>query len=171
MPLRTDSTRLPPTHHHRLRPGVTCTPPPRPPPPKTPRDSSRTGRRHVHDEHRDVVVLLVTSEHTFHEVLEEPFGAGQQLLVRPGGHRGQLFETSVQTTIPVLYQTVRIKNRRTSGAQVERVLFPRAGPAQRRARLHLIEARSATCLKNKGRQVARIPQYAGAGLRVDDQIG
>src|SRR6266480_4176981 len=162
MPLRTDSTRLPPTHHHRLRPGVTCTPPPRPPPLKHPPNSSRTGRRHVHDEHRDIVVLLVTSEHTFHQVLEEPFGAGQQFFVRPGGHRRQLFETRVQTTIPVLYQTVRIKDRSASGAQVKRVLLPRAGPAQWRSRLHLIEPRRATCLKNKGRQVARIPQYADA---------
>src|SRR2546429_6655621 len=151
MPLRTDSTRLPPTHHHRPRPGVTCTPPPEPPPLKHPRNSSRTARRHVHDEHRDVVVLFVTSEHTFHEVLEEPFGAGQQFVVRPGGHRRQLFETRVQTTIPVLYQTVRIKDRSASGAQVERVLFSRAGPAERRARLHLIKPRRATCLKNKGR--------------------
>src|SRR6266478_626981 len=123
MPLRTDSTRLSPTHHHRLRPGVTCTPQPGPP-------SSRTARRHVHDQHRDVVVLLVTSEHTINEVLEEPFGAGQQLLIRPGGDRRQLFETGVQTTIPVLYQTIRIKNRRASRTQVERVLLPRAGPAQ-----------------------------------------
>src|SRR5204863_8064942 len=157
MPLRTDSTRLPPTHHHRLRPGVTCTPPPGPPTPETPPDSSRTGRRHVHDEHRDVVVLFVTSEHTFHEVLEEPLGAGHQFFVRPGGHRRQLFETRVQTTIPVLYQTVRIKDRSASGAQVERVLLPRASPAQRRSRLHLIEPRRATCLKNQGRQVACIP--------------
>ena len=125
----------------------------------------------MHDEHRDVVVLLVTSEHTFHEVLEEPFGAGQQFFVRPGGHRRQLFETRVQTTIPVLYQTVRIKDRSASGAQVERVLLPRASPAQRRSRLHLIEPRRATCLKNKGRQMARIPEHAVAALRVDDQLG
>jgi hypothetical protein len=51
----------------------------------------------------DVVVLLVTSEHTFHEVLEEPLGPGQQLLIGPSGHGGQLIQTRVQTTIPVLY--------------------------------------------------------------------
>src|SRR6516165_4439063 len=156
MPLGTDSTRLSPTHHHRLRPGVTCTPPPEPP-------SSRTARRYVHDQHRDVVVLLVTSEHAFDEVVEEPIRPGQQLLVSPCGHGGQLFETSVQTTIPVLYQTVRIKDCRASRAQAERVLLPRAGPAQRRARLHLVEPRRATCLKNKGRQVARMPEHAITG--------
>src|SRR5256886_7284906 len=127
MPLRSDPTRLPPTHHHRLRPGVTCTPPPGPPPLK-PLNSSLTARRHVHDQHSDVVVLLVTSEHTFHQVLEEPFGAGHQFFVRPGGHRRQLFETRVQTTIPVLYQTVRIKDRSASEAQVKRELHPLAGP-------------------------------------------
>src|SRR6202035_3199534 len=116
MPLGTDSTRLPPTHHHRLRPGVTCTPPPAP-------LSRWTARRHVHDQHRDVVVLLVTSEHTFNEVLEQPFGPGQQVLIGPCGHRSQLLKSRVETTIPVLYQTIRIKNRSISGPQVERVLF------------------------------------------------
>src|SRR6266702_4469297 len=122
MPLGTDSTRLPPTHHHRLRPGVTCTSPPGPP-------SPWTALRHVHDQHRYIVVLLVTSEHTFNEVLEQPFGTGQQILVGPCRHRSQLLQTRVQTTIPVLYQTVRVKNRCAARAQVERVLFPRAGPA------------------------------------------
>src|SRR5712691_9344424 len=136
MPLGTDSTRLPPTHHHRLRPGVTCTSPPGPP-------SLWTALRYVHDQHRDVVVLLVTSEHTFNEVLEQPFGTGQQVRIGPRGHRSQLFKTRVQTTIPVLDQTVRIKDGSAARAQVERVLFPRAGPAQRRARLHLIEPRRA----------------------------
>src|SRR5579859_859096 len=121
MPLGTDSTRLPPTHHHRLRPGVTCTPPPGPPPWVSP----RTARRPVHDQHRHVVVLLVTSEHTFHQVLQEPFGAGQQVLIGPCGHGGELVETGVETTIPGLYQTIRIKNRSTPWAQVERVLFSR----------------------------------------------
>src|SRR5262249_40216750 len=111
----------------------------------------------MHDQHRDVVVLLVTSEHTIDEVLEKPFGPGQQLLVSPCGPSGQLFQTSVQPTIPVLYQTVRIKARGASGAQVDPVLLPRAAPAQRRARLHLIEPRLATSLKNKGRQVPGIP--------------
>src|SRR5690349_24466834 len=124
MPLGTDSTRLPPTHHHRLRPGVTCTPPPGPLPLYSSLStSSGTVRRPVHDQHRDVVVLLVPSEHTFNQVLEESLGTGQLLLVGPCGHRGQLLETRVQSTIPVLYQTVRIKDRGAAGAQVERVLL------------------------------------------------
>src|SRR5437763_12708659 len=142
MPLGTDSTRLPPTHHHRLRPGVTCTPPPGPLPLHS---SPRAARRHVHDQDRDVVVLLVPSEHTFNQVLEKPPRTGQKLRIGPCGHGGQFLETSVQTTIPVLYQTVRIKDRSATGAQAERVLLPRAGPAERRARFHSVEPRRATC--------------------------
>src|SRR5689334_9116298 len=146
MPLGTDSTRLPPTHHHRLRPGVTCTPPPGP----LPLDSSLSTssgavRRHVHDQHRDVVVLLVPSEHPFNQVLQKPSRTGQQLRIGPCGHGRQFLETSVQTTIPVLYQTVRIKDRSATGAQAERVLLPRAGPAERRASFHSVEPRRATC--------------------------
>src|SRR5271157_3074839 len=154
MPLGTDSTRLPPTHHHRLRPGVTCTPPPGPPPV----DSPWTARRHMHDQHRHVVVLLVTSEHTFNEVLEQPFGPGQQVLIGPCGHRSQLLKTRVETTFPVLYQSIRIKNSSTSRAQAELTLFPRAGHAQRSPLLDLTEPRRAACLKKKGRQMACIPE-------------
>ena len=90
---------------------------------RAPTDSPWTARRHVHDQHRDVVVLLVTSEHTFNEVLEEPLGPRQQVLIGPCGHRSQLLKTRVKTTIPVLYQSIRIKNRSTSGAQAERRCF------------------------------------------------
>src|ERR1035438_10570372 len=105
MPLGTESTRLPPTHHHRLRPGVTCTPRPGSP-------SSCTASWYVHNEHRDVVVLLVTSAHTFYEVLEKPFGMGEHVRIGTCGHRGQLVKTRVEPAIPVLHQTIRIKNRR-----------------------------------------------------------
>src|SRR5712672_332368 len=150
MPLGTDSTRLPPTQHHRLRPGVTCTPAPRLPHRAPPTASPCTAGRYVHDEHRDVVVLLVASEHTFNEVLEKPFRMAEHILIRACGHGVKFLKTRVETTISVLHQTIIIKNGSASRPQVKRVLLPRAGPAQRGARLNLIEPRRAACLKNKG---------------------
>src|ERR1039457_5216743 len=102
MPLGTDSTRLPPTHHHRLRPGVTCTPRPGSP-------SPWTAHRYMHNEHRHIVVLLVTCEHTVNEVLEKPFGPGQHVRIGTPGHRRQFLESPVEATIPVLPQAIQIK--------------------------------------------------------------
>ena len=65
---------------------MTCTPRPGYP-------SSRTACWYVQYEHRDIVVLLVTSEHTFYEVLKEPFGMGQYVRIGAGGHRGQFVKT------------------------------------------------------------------------------
>src|SRR5208337_3542651 len=79
--------------------------------------------------------------------------------------------TRVETTIPVLHQTIRIKNRSASGAQAELSLLAWTGHTQRGPLLHLTEARRAACLKNKGRKVAGIPEHALAGLRIDDQVG
>ena len=96
-------------------------------------------RRHVHDQHRDVVVLVVTCEHMIHQVLEQPFRVAKHVFIDSCGHRRQLVKTRVQTTIPVLYQPVGIENRCAAWPQAERVLFPRDGPAERGSGFHPVE--------------------------------
>ena len=49
----------------------------------------------MHNEHRYIVVLLVTSEHTFNQILEKPFGPGQHVRIGTCGDRRQFLQTCV----------------------------------------------------------------------------
>jgi len=87
--------------------------------------SLRPSGRPVHDQHGDVIVLLMTGEHVINEVTQQPFRTAEQLLIGAGGHRGQFLQARVQATIPVLDQAVGIEHRRGAGRHAERVLLAR----------------------------------------------
>ena len=90
---------------------MTCTPRPGSP-------SPWTVHRYLHNEHRHIVVLLVTCEHTVNEVLEKPFGPTERVRIGTRSYRRQLLQACIEATIPVLHQTIRIKNRRAPGRKL-----------------------------------------------------
>src|SRR5579875_2274450 len=58
---------------------------------------------HMEHEHSDIIILLISGQHPFNQVLKEPIGMPDHLRRRLARDREQFVKTAVQAALAVLY--------------------------------------------------------------------